>query len=79
MQQIIPFVFHANANATPAGGDRADFVTVHHTVLAKVDSTSTIKRSDVVAFVQVSTKRNPTTSACFTGKRSESGSIVDIL
>jgi len=28
MQQIVPFVFYANANASPAGEDCAVFVTV---------------------------------------------------
>jgi len=58
MQQFIPFVFHANANAALAGMDRKDFLTVRHIVLAKVENTSTIKCNDVAAFAQVSTKRN---------------------
>lgn len=56
MQQIVPFVLHANSNATLAGEDRADILTAHHIVLAKVENMSTINCSNVVAFAQVSTK-----------------------
>jgi len=77
IQQIVPFVLQVNANAFLASVDCSDFLTV--IVLAKLESVFAINCSDVVAFTQVSTKRKLTTSVRFMFKRSELGSIVDIL
>ena len=79
LQQIYPFVSHTNANAIAAGEHQADFFTIHRKVLAKVDNMFTIKCSDVDAITQMLTKLNPPSSGCFTLKRPETSSTVNIL
>jgi len=55
LQQVDPFI-NANDNATLAGANLADFVSIRHKALAKVDMVEIGLDTDVVAIVLMFTK-----------------------